>query len=367
MKVSILKENLSKALNTTGRIVNNKGTLPVLSNILLSTEDGRIRIASTNLEIGINYFIGAKIEKKGSITVPARLFTDYITSLPNEKVDLDLNELTLKIKSINFSSEIKGISGDEFPLIPNIKNNKVLSLKAKDLKEALKIVYFAASVDDSRPILSGIYFNKNENNLTLVATDSYRLAEKTLKIDKEFKDNFQIIVPVKTVQEVFKIISDNIDDEVVIYINENQILFEIGNIELISRLIEGQFPNYKQIIPENSETKATLNTNEFVSILKTSILFAKENANTLKIIINSKGKLEVIAEASQIGSNDAFIEAEVEGKGGEISFNGRYLLDILQNINTKEVSLEITGKLSPGLIKTKEIKDYLYLIMPLRS
>jgi len=367
MKVSLLKENLSKALNTTGRIVGIKGTLPVLSNILLSTEDGRIRVSSTNLEIGINYFIGAKIEKKGSITVPAKLFSDFIASLPNEKVDLELDDLTLKIKNINYSSEIKGISGEEFPIIPNIKENKVLSLKAKDLKDALKIVYFAASIDDSRPILSGVFFNKTDDNLTIVATDSYRLAEKSLKISKEFKENFQIIVPVKTTQEIFKIISDNPESVVDIYTNENQILFEIGNIELISRLIEGQFPNYKQIIPETSETKATVNTNEFIGILKTSILFAKENANTLKIIIGSKGKLEVVVEATQIGSNNVFIEADVDGKGGEISFNGRYLIDILQNLNTKEVSLEITGKLSPGLIKSEEIKDYLYLIMPLRS
>ncbi|KKR18364.1 MAG: polymerase III subunit beta protein [candidate division CPR2 bacterium GW2011_GWC1_41_48] len=366
MQVSVLKENLSKALNTVGRIVSTKGSLPVLSHVLINTEDGRLKLSSTNLELGITYKIGGKVEKNGSITVPSRLFTDFVNSLPNEKIDLTLKELTLKAKCSNYNSEIKGLSSDEFPLIPNVKENKVLSIDSKTLKEAIRLVSFAAAVDDARPVLSGVYFSKEGKRLTLVATDSYRLAEKAVTLTKDSKTDFSIIIPVKTIQELFKIISD-LEGEVEVYLSDNQILFEIDGVELMSRLIEGQFPNYKQIIPDSSETKATVNSAEFVNALKVTILFAKENANTINVQINPKGKIELQVEANQIGSSDSFVEADVEGKGGEISFNGRFLADALQNISSKDVTLEISSKLTPGIVRAKEIKDYTYIIMPLRS
>jgi len=366
MKVNVLKENLAKSLNTVGRIVSTKNSLPVLSHVLIKTEDGRLKLASTNLEIGITYKIGGKVEENGSITVPARLFTELVNSLPGDKVEMSLNDLTLKIMSGNFKAEIKGITAEDFPLIPDIKESKVLAMDNKIFRDALKLVSFAAAVDDSRPVLSGVFIVKEGKNLTFAATDSYRLAEKNITLSKDLGTDFSVIVPIRTINEILKIVSD-IDGEINVYLSDNQISFEVDGVELISRLIEGQYPNYRQIIPEGSETKANIKSADFLNILKVAVLFARENGNTLSIKINPKGKIEVNVIASQVGSNESFLDADVTGKGGEISFNGRFIMDYIQNVNSKEISLEITGELTPGIMRTAEIKDYVYIIMPLRS
>ncbi len=365
MKVSVLKENLAKALSITGRVISTRGSLEILSNVMLKTESGRLRVSATNLEVGINYWIGGKIEKEGEITVPARLFSEVVNSISSGKIDLNMEDLNLHINSEKDKLLIKGISVDEFPLIPHIEK-PVLKINAKTLKEALSLVNFAAALDESRPVLSGIYLLAEDNKLTLASTDSYRLAEKNIKLSEKVKEKVEVIVPAKALIELAHVLGD-INEDINICINDNQILFASNDLEFTSRLIEGQFPNYKQIIPETNETKATVSRQDFINIIKIASLFAKENANSINLNIKSKGKIEVSANSSQIGESSSFVEATVEGKEGDISFNSKYLIDVLNNIKEQKVSFEMSGKLNPGVIKPEGDKDYTYIIMPLRS
>lgn len=366
MKVSVLKENLAKALSVCGRVVSTRGSLEILSHVLLQTEGGRLRISATNLEVGINYWVGSKVEKEGSITVPARLFIDVVSSLSSEKIELELNDLTLSVTSGNDHLTIKGLSSEEYPLIPTINDKVALTVKSDILRDALNLVNFAAAVDEARPVLSGVYMSAENNELVFAATDSYRLAEKKVKIDKEVKEKLEALVPARTMLELARVLSD-FDEEIKVSINDNQILFTAKDLEFTSRLIEGQFPNYKQIIPDDNETKAIVTKGEFLNVLKVATLFAKENANSINLVVKSKGKLEVTSNSSQVGDSNSVLDAEVTGKDGEISFNGRYLIDALNNIKEQKVRFEISGKLNPGVIRPEGSKDYTYIIMPLRS
>ncbi len=368
MKITILKENLSKGLNVIGRIVSTRGSLEVLSNILIKTDKGRVCLSATNLEVGINYMVGAKVEKEGAITVPARLFTEFINSLPGEKITLELEGDTLHSKADNYEANIKGISADEFPLIPEIKTNKVFSLKNSALREAINLVGFAAAMDDTRPVLAGVYMKIDGSKVTLATTDSYRLAEKVIDLGNEKAKKTEIIIPAKTLLELGRILGELDSNEVVkVYLSESQILFEANGLDFISRLIEGQFPNYKQIIPENSDTKAKVSKDELASAVKIASLFARENANSIKVAVKSKGKVEVDSGGSQVGDNTAKITAVVTGKDTEASFNGKYIMDALNAIRESDINLEISGKLNPGVIKTTKDKNYIYIIMPLRN
>ncbi len=368
MKVTLLKENLSKGLNIISRIVSTRGSLEVLGNILIKTEKGRVCLSATNLEVGINYRLGAKVDSEGAITVPARLFSEFINSLPNEKITLELNGDTLISKSENYESNIKGISADEFPLIPEIKTGKVMDIKSSDLRKAILLAAFAAAIDDSRPVLAGVYLKVDGSKVTLAATDSYRLAEKVVNVKSGKTKKEELILPAKTLLELARILGEFKEDlNVGVYLSDNQILFETDGLDFISRLIEGQFPNYRQIIPESSDTKTIVPKEELLTAVKIASLFARENANNIKVSMKSKGVLEVDSGGSQVGQNKAKIKAHVEGKDGEASFNGKYIIDVLNNLSAKEVSFEISGKLNPGIIRTPNDKGYIYIIMPLRN
>jgi DNA polymerase-3 subunit beta len=366
MKASVLKENLAKALSVCGRVVSTRGSLEILSNIMLSTENGRMKVSATNLEVGINYWIGGKIEKDGDITIPARLFSDVVGSIISEKIDILVEDYDVHIKSENDNLMIKGLPAEDFPIIPTIKDEPTFSIKATDLKEALNLVNFAAALDESRPVLSGIYFNLEGDKLVLAATDSYRLAEKMIKLTSKAGKKMEVIVPAKTMIELSRVLGD-ITGDVNVFINENQILFAAKDIEFTSRLIEGQFPNYKQIIPEENETKAITPKDEFIGVLKVASLFARESANSINLIFKTKGEIEVKANSAQVGESTSVIKTKVDGKDGEISFNARYILDALNNIKEEKVSFEISGKLNPGTLKPAGVTDYTYIIMPLRS
>ena len=366
MKVQVLKENLAKALSITGRVVSTRGSLEILSHIMLSTENGRIRVSATNLEIGVNYWIGGKVEKEGDITVPARLFTDVINSISSEKIDISTEDLNVLLKSETDNLTIKGISAEEFPLIPTIKKDPLLVIKADVLRDALNLVNFSAALDEARPVLSGVYFCVDGDTLVLAATDSYRLAEKIIKLDKKVSKKVEIIIPARTMIEWSRIISD-VDEEIRVFVDDNQVLFAAKDIEFTSRLIEGQFPNYKQIIPGENETRVIVNSSEFTGALKVASLFAKESANSVTLYVKAKGGIEIKAVSAQIGESDSTVKAEVVGKDGEITFNSKYLLDVLSNLKSNKIVFEMTGKLNPGVVKTEKGDDYVYIIMPLRS
>lgn len=367
MKISLTQENLAKALNGVTRIVGLRTSLPVLSNVLIQTDANRLKLSTTNLEIGINYWLGAKVETEGAITVPARLLGEYISNLPNETIHLETNKNVLHISSGHYESHLNGISAEEFPSIPSITKEPALSIDAKEFEEALNQVVIVASLDDARPVLNGVFIYTEAQDLVIAATDSYRLAERKLKLAKQPKQKISVIIPARTINELLKMLSEE-DEAIDILLDENQVLFRFGSVEMVSRLIDGEFPDYRQLIPNDKQLEATLNTTEFTRVAKVASLFARESASSVMVESDIKTKqLHLKSVASQVGDNTATIEAKIQGEDADVSLNSKYILDALAVIKSAEVNFTITGKLNPCLIKPTEQTDYLHIIMPLRS
>jgi DNA polymerase-3 subunit beta len=369
LRLSLTQENLSRALASVGRVVSTRTSLPVLSNVLLATDGNRLRLSATNLEIGINYWIGSKVEDQGSVTVPARLFAEFVSNLPHGTIELAASDNVLTVKSPHYESKINGISAEEFPLIPTVNTDPVLTLEAGVFREALTQVVVAASADEARPVLSGVYLYTEENNLYVVATDSYRLAEKKLGLGDDEAKPLAAIVPARTMQELIRLLGDA-SGEVELYLDENQVMFRIADIELVSRLIEGQFPNYRQIIPEKAETSFDIETSEFARITKVASLFARESAGSIKLDIKAEGEVSIVSSDSEVGGNKSSAECEVAGDDGEISLNARYLTEALSVMKSPEVTFAISGKLSPCVLSPAGEDagdDYIHIVMPLRT
>lgn len=364
MKVITTQDHLSKALSAVSRFVNPRGTLSVLGNVLLETKDGRLRVSATNLELGIDYFIGAKIESEGSLTVPARLLTDYVSNLTEEKVELSVKEQVLEIKSTGAQSTINGIAASEFPTIPEVAEGKSLTISGSGIKNIISRVSFAASVDETRPILSGVLFHFKDPQLKVAATDSYRLAELTMQFEKSAPEELKVVVPAKALSELGRIIEGS---EVSIKTAENQVQFETENVRLVSRLLEGEFPNYQQIIPAKLDTKAILPREDFMNKVRIASLFSQDAGMGVKLSFTAPGKVELAAEAAQIGDSRSSLSAKVTGPENSVTFNARYLLDCLASIDSEKVVVETSGKLSPCVVRAEKDKDYLYVIMPLRT
>ena len=380
MKFICTQENLNKALNIIGKIINRNATLPILNNILIETDKGRIKLSSTNLEMGINCWIGGKISEEGKITVPTRLFGSFVANLPNQNIKINQAGESLKLSCDNYKTEIKGISADDFPLIPEIEANLEIKMKSLPFKEALTQVLPSVSVSESRPEITGVlmdFSRLEKGELVLAATDSYRLAEKVVKLDGKNKEeiNFpndkkSLIVPRNTAQELSRILDGGDSGELKIVLSEIQILFDCGNINLISRLIEGQYPDYQQIIPTEFKNKVTVDSEEFQKAIKISSLFADLQTNSVFLKTDGGAKtLEIKAEAGEVGKNISKIPAQINGEETEIVFNHHYLVDGLNSIKAKEVIIKTNGGSSPAVLSAADDKnkDFLYLIMPVRS
>lgn len=370
MKISVLQENLNKALLVVSRIVSQRASLPILNNVLINVDKSQLKVSATNLEIGIIYSIGAKIEQSGSVSVPAKLFSELISSLPQDKIQLSEANSNLKIKTIDFESNLNGIDVEEFPVIPEISDSPVFTMDSSPLVNLLSEVVFCASIDESRPVLAGVLFEINKNILKLAATDSYRLSQKITSIKSE--KNLKVILPIRASQEIIRILSSDDDGkEVKVYLNENEAMFEFGKIKLVSRLIEGNFPSYEQIIPQKTDLKVIIDRDQLLGSVKVANLFARESSNAIKMKINEKDLIEISASAAQVGENNSALKAKVTGEAMDININGKYLLDVLNVIKTEKVSLELSGKLNPCMIRPhdpkKDQKDTTYIIMPLRS
>ena len=369
MRLSLTQENLSRALASVGRVVSTRTSLPVLSNVLLATDGNRLRLSATNLEIGINYWIGSKVDAQGSLTVPARLFAEFVSSLPHGNIDLTGTDNVLTVKTPHYESKVNGIAADEFPLIPTISSDPVLSLDAAVLREALTQVVVAASADEARPVLAGVYMYTDDGNLFLVATDSYRLAEKRLELGGEAPKDFSVIVPARTMQELVRLLGE-VTGDVELYLDDNQVMFRVADIELVSRLIEGQFPNYKQIIPDHAETSFDIATAEFSRITKVASLFARESAGSVKLEIRAEGEVSISSNDTEVGGNRSSAECDVAGDDGEISLNSRYLTEALAVMKSPMVTFAISGKLNPCVISPAGEDagdDYVHIVMPLRT
>ncbi len=361
MKLQVTQENLSKALNTVARVANSRGTLPILSNVLLKTVDNRLSIAATNLDIAITHFIGSKQTKEGAITVPARLMQDFVSSLPSGIIELKLEDNKLNITTDKYESTINGISAEDFPVMPAIAGGQNWTIPGKVLKHGLQQVIVAASSDEARPVLTGVYFHTFENKLYAVATDSYRLAEKQLM---KAPGDVKLLIPASAMQDLLRILGDH-DEEVEVTHDDQQVLFKVGDVELVARLIEGNYPDYRKLIPENFATSATLKRAELVNITKVSSLFARESAGSITINVE-KDQVNIHSIASQLGENTSSATAEVVGEGS-ITINSRYLLDSLNVLSGDTVTFGFNGKLEASLLQDPKEPDYLHIIMPLKS
>ena len=375
MKIFSLQENLKQGFFIVGHIAGKNINLPILNNIMIKTEDGNIKMLATNLEIGIVTMVRGKIEKEGAYTVDAKIISECINLLPNKKVGLELKDGVLAVDSDNYKVKIRGQSAEEFPLIPEVDKKNYYSAPIEEFKKAVTQVMFAVSLSESRLELSGVMFNFNGAGLTLAATDSYRLAEKNIKIKTNNSEEKKIIVPAKTLQELIRILSGlqasalaAEDQGIKFYLSENQILFTCGSTELVSRLIEGQYPDYQQIIPTTSKTKAISQRAELIRAVKLASLFSKTGINDINLDF-PKGKNQVVVSSvsGQTGENVTSLEAKVSGEDNGIVVNYRYLLDGLNNIDSELVRLEIVDGNTPCLLKSDKETDYLYIIMPIKQ
>jgi DNA polymerase-3 subunit beta len=373
MNISVMQENLARGLSTVSRAVSSRATLPVLANVLLRTEDSGLKLTATNLEIGINCWVPGKVNAEGAITVPAKLFTDLVASLPNQRIDLELStkDRTLRLTCGGSRASIKGIDADEFPVVSAIGDAPATSVPARALREALNEVVFAAASDESRPILTGVLTKLSGDTMTLAAADNYRIAVRTLTTLSAVSEDLSIVVPARSYAELSRIMPDSDDPiEITVTPNKSQILFHVEGIDLVSRLIEGQFPNYEPIIPASHSSRAVVDREAFLSGARRASIFARDSANIVKIALGAEdgeGPVKITAHAADVGDNDDAIEGSLEGSPTTIAFNARYLIEVLSNLGADEAALELSGPLAPGVIRGIGKDDYVHVIMPVRT
>ena len=367
MKVFCSQKDLEMALGITGKAISSHNTLPVLNNIMLKTEGKRLYFSATNLEIAITYFIDCDVRNEGAVTVPAKLFSSYVSLIGGGDVEMEVKEgSTLNLHVGGDETKIKGISSDEFPLIPKIEKEDSIEIEVKPFTEAIEQTVFAASLNTSRPVLSGVYMQVEKDVLTMVATDSYRLAEKKLKLGYKGDSSFSCIIPGRTVSELGKILSKVKQKKLEVSVSKNQILFKVGNIELTSRLIEGKFPDYEKIIPKDSKTELTVKVEDLSLVVKRVSLFARENNYSIRMAATNDGKLTVSTEETRVGEEKAELDIKMKGDNNKVALNSQYLLDVLTFIDEEEVKIEMTDKLSPAVIRPCKSDGYTYIIMPLK-
>lgn len=363
MKVTVTQENLNRALAAVSRVASSKTSLPILSNILLRTEKNRLVVAATNLEIASVYSIGAKVEKEGTLTVPARLVSEFVSNLPKDNVVVKVDGTKLHISSGNYTSTINGVVSDEFPTLPTITPVHTVVLAASLLKQAIAQTIVTASHDDTRPVLTGVLCHSYEGNLYFAATDGYRLAERRIIATK---DTMKALIPASTLQEVARVIPEDVD-EVTVLFDEAQVRFQAGDVELTSRLIDGNFPDYQQLIPKKTDITATLQTAELVRITKIASLFARESGGSVTIHTDTTNKaVSIHSVASQLGENTSEAQAEVDGEGS-VTLNSRYLLEALGCVESPTITFGFSGKLAPCVIRPVGDDSYQHIVMPLKS
>jgi DNA polymerase-3 subunit beta len=373
MKVSCLQENLAKGLSIVGRAVSPRSTLPVLGNVLLATDAGRLKLSATNLEVGINCWIGAKVEEDGATTVPARTFIDLVSALPPEQVNMELvvRTQTINLRAGRSEANIKGIDAQEFPIVPVPEGEGGIPIEAEVLRAAIGQVALAAATDESRPILTGVLAKFEDSQLTLAAADGFRLSVRTVPLPQSISDPFNIIIPAQALSELGRISGEQ-TDPIVIYVTptRNQVLFQLTDVVLVSQLIDGNFPDYRQIIPRDRTTSTVLDTAGFLKACKMAHIFARDAAHITRIHVKPGTELSgdhviVSATSAETGDDVSEIDANVEGEEIEIAFNVRYLIDVLGVIGTPQVTLGTTTSSSPGVIRPVGDVDFTHVIMPM--
>jgi len=364
MKLECTQANLQRGLGLVGRSVGNRTTLPVLANILLRTEKGRLRLSATDLEVGVSTLIGAKVDSDGDITLPARLLSEFIATNSDEKVTIETKGTDARLVSKHYQATVKGIEATEFPTIPEITADFEAELSIADFKTAIAQTVFAAAVDETRPVLAGVLIKIDGDGFKMVATDSFRLAEKTLKIEKKVDKKISVVVPARTMIELSRLLEEA-TGAVRLRLGENQVAFSAGDLYLVSRVIEGAFPDYEQIIPATTPTHSLVERSELIDAMKMSTLFARDAANNIKMTVAAK-QIEVLATSPQLGENRSQVVAQTKGEEMTIAFNAKYLLDALLVMGGKQVDMGFVGKLNPCVLKNPTDKSFLCIVMPLR-
>ena len=374
MRVSVLQENLAKGLSIVTRAVGSRPSLPVLGNVLLASEESRLKLSATNLELGITTWIGAKVESDGAITIPARTFFDLVNTLAPERVDMELDARThtLNMRCNATTANIKGIDASEFPVVPEAETDSGIAVPADTFRQMIDQVVFAAAKEDNRPILTGILAKFDGATLTMAAADGYRLAVRTATLESPVSQPISLIIPARTLAELSRIITEN---DTTVYISippgRSQVMFHLESVDIVSQLIDGKFPDYEQIIPKQHNTTTQIYTSDFLFACKRSEIFARDAANTSRVRITPgesntvPGQMHVMAQSQEKGDNEGVLDAAVDGPGLEISFNVRYLIDALSAIAEDQIVLETNGSSSPGVIKPAGRQDTVYVVMPM--
>lgn len=380
MKLSCLQENLNRGLGVVGRAVATRTTLPITNNVLLATDESRVKLVATNLELAISCWLGAKVEEEGAITVPARLLTEFISSLPNDKVDISLSPKgkTLELRCARFEARISGVDAKDFPPIPKVEGGIATKIESKALRQAITQVVFAAATEESRPVLTGVDAQFSDNTLTLASADGFRLAVYKLPLAAPVSQKVEVIIPARTLAELNRLMAEQEEPvEVVVNPAKSQVLFRLKNIELVSQLVQGTFPQYNQLIPQSYTTRAVVSAGDFLGATRTAAIFARDGSGIVRISITpgSKlsadkselipGKMTISARSEEIGEDMGEIDATVEGEEAKIAFNGKYITDVLGVIPQEQVALETTNPSSPGVIRPVGTDNYIHIIMPM--
>ncbi len=387
MKVSCLQENLAKGLSIVGRAVASRSTLPVLSNVLLATDNGQLKLSANNFELGINCWVGAKVEKEGAITVPARLLAEFVNSLPPERIDMQLDEETQTLNLIcdRFESNIKGIDAQEFPAVATATEDDIaIKLDPESLRTMIKQVVFAAATDESRPVFTGVLLKFDEDALTMVAADGFRLSVKTTPLNQNAAatladlglDNggagSSLIIPARALMELARVSVDQEQPiDLIVTPARRQVLFNLQDIELVSQLIEGDFPDYNRIIPKMHTTRSVMDTASLLKAVRISHLFARDAANIVRLEIAPSGdelmngRITLVATSAELGDNVADLDASIEGEAVEIAFNAKYLIDVLSIIDSPQIALETSTPSSPGVFRVIGDENFTHVIMPM--
>lgn len=373
MKASVSQQQLAHGLSIVSRAVSPRSTLPVLSNILVATDEGRLRLSATNLELGISCWIGAQIEEEGAITVPSRTFTDLVNALPGDTVHLTLNPRTqaLNVRCGSSITDIKGIDAQEFPPMPIPNLREGIDFNVSDLKEMIQQVVFAASTDEARPVLQGVYLNVADNEVTLAATDGFRISVRKSALSATAPRPISAIIPARALSELARIAADG-EQTVTMIIppGRGQVLFHLKDAELVSQLIDGNFPDYKAIVPRSCKTATILSTSSFLKACKQAEIIAREGNYVVRLNVTpgsdqQPGLVEISAQSEETGSSEIKVDATVDGPGLVIAFNVRFLREVLDVIKSPNVALQTNANNTPGLVLPVGDDSFLHVIMPM--
>ncbi len=373
MRLSVLQENLKRGLGIVGRAVATRSTLPITQNVLLSTDRSMLKLSATNLEIGITTWVGAMVEEEGAITVPARLLSDFVDSLPAERIDLNVTQRPKAVQLTCARSEatINGTDAEEFPPIPTVEEGLTAKLDVRKLRTAIAQVAFAAATEESRPVLTGVKLEMEGDEFTMAAADGFRLAVHKERLVEPVAEAASVIIPARTLNEINRFLGDQ-DEPVEIMMSsaKGQALFQLKSIEVVSQLIQGAFPNYGQLIPQSFQTRAVFDLQEFQRAARTASIFARDGSGIVRLQMvpgseGGQGKIVISARAEEVGEHTDEIDTEIEGEEAKIAFSDRYLLAVLGVLERGKVALEATSPSSPGVFKPIATDDYVHVVMPM--